>query len=72
MIGTTAIRRLRIQRLLGTDETKGARGDLARAHALAAAGHMTAPNGKQIDEAIASLAAAVESYRELLAGLDES
>lgn len=48
-----ATRRLRIERLMGTDETKGTRGDLARARKSKAAGYTTWVNGEPIDEAIA-------------------
>lgn len=48
-----ATRRLRLERLMGTDETKGTRGDLARARASKAAGYTTWVHGEPIDEAIA-------------------
>lgn len=62
-------KRLRLQRLIGTDDTKGVCGDLARARAAAARGFLTAGNGKPIDEAIASLEVALETYRAMLADL---
>jgi hypothetical protein len=62
---------IRLQRLIGLDETKGVRGDLARARAAAARGYQTAPNGKPIGEAIASLESALEIYRARLAELDQ-
>jgi hypothetical protein len=62
----TNTKRLRLQRLIGLDDTKGVRGDLARAKACAAAGHTIAPNGKPIDEAIGSLESALGTYREML------
>jgi len=47
-------RRLRLQRLIGLDETKGIRGDLARARRAKELGHSTWLDGKPIDDAIAS------------------
>jgi len=38
-MNNTETKRLRLQRLIGLDDTKGVRGDLARAQACAAAGH---------------------------------
>jgi hypothetical protein len=64
------IRRLRLQRLIGLDETKGVRGDLARLRAAAARGHTTGANGKLIGEAIAGYEAALVTYRKMLDGLE--
>ena len=47
-------RRLRLQRLIGLDETKGLRGDLARAQRARQLGHSTWVDGRPIDQAIAS------------------
>lgn len=58
-----ATRRLRLERLIGTDETRGVRGDLARARAAKAAGHTTAANGQPIDVAIAGYQSALVAYR---------
>ena len=71
MTSTTDIetKRLRLQRLIGLDDTKGVRGDLARARAAAAAGYTTAPGGRPIGEAIASLESALDTYRAMLAAL---
>jgi hypothetical protein len=65
----TATRRLRLQRLIGTDETRGVRGDLARARASKAAGHTTWVDGKPIDVAIATYEKALVTYQALLDGL---
>lgn len=46
-------RRLRLQRLIGLDETKGVRGDLARARRAKELGHTTWVDGESIDVAIA-------------------
>ena len=48
-------RRLRLQRLIGLDETKGLRGDLARAHRAREVGHSTWVDGRPIDQAITSM-----------------
>jgi hypothetical protein len=69
MPADTATKRLRIQRLIGTDETKGVRGDLARARACAARGFTTAPNGKPIAEDIVSLENALATYKQMLTEL---
>jgi hypothetical protein len=53
-----ATRRTRLERLLGTDETRGTRGDLARARAAKAAGFVHGFDGRTIDEEIARLEAA--------------
>ncbi len=63
------VRRLRLQRLIGTDETRGVRGDLARARAAKARGHMTWVDGKAIDEAIALYERALVTYQEQLDAL---
>lgn len=59
----TATRRLRLERLIGTDDTKGVRGDLARTRAAQAKGFATSATGKPIGEAIAALEAALVTYR---------
>lgn len=64
-----ATRRLRLERLIGTDETKGVRGDLARARAMAALGYTTAANGMPIADAIATYEGSLVYYRALLAEL---
>lgn len=64
-----ATRRLRLERLIGLDETKGVRGDLARARASKAAGHTTWVDGKPIDAAIATYEKALATYQERLAAL---
>lgn len=66
---TIETKRLRLQRLIGLDDTKGVRGDLARARASAARGFTTAGNGKPVGEAIASLESALDTYRAMLADL---
>ena len=65
-----ATRRLRIQRLMGLDETKGVRGDLARARRAKELGHPTWVNGQPIDDAIASYEQALARYQSILAELD--
>lgn len=66
-------KRTRLQRLIGLDDTKGVRGDLARARASAARGFTTGVNGKPIGEAIgeaiASLESALATYERMLADL---
>ncbi len=64
-----ATRRLRLERLIGTDETKGTRGDLARARASKAAGYTTWVDGKPIDDAIATYERALAMYQQRLAAL---
>lgn len=66
----TATRRLRIQRLIGLDETKGVRGDLARARRARELGHTTWVHGEPIDDAIATYEKALASYQATLAELD--
>jgi len=66
----TATRRLRIQRLIGLDETKGVRGDLARARRAKELGHATWVHGEPIDDAIASYEQALARYQTILAELD--
>ena len=64
-----AIRRLRLERLIGTDETKGVRGDLARARKAKAAGYTYSFDGKgTIDDDIAKYERALAVYQ---AKLDE-
>lgn len=65
-----ATRRLRIQRLIGLDERKGVRGDLANARRAKALGHATWVDGKPIDEAIATYEAALARYAAILTELD--
>src|SRR5512138_2934985 len=65
-----ATRRLRIQRLIGLDETKGVRGDLARAHRSKELGHTTWVHGEPIDDAIATYEKALARYQATLAELD--
>jgi hypothetical protein len=65
-----ATRRLRIERLIGTDETKGVRGDLARARRAKELGHTTWVNGEPIDDAIDTYEQALASYQATLAELD--
>jgi len=65
-----ATRRLRIQRLIGLDETKGVRGDLARARRAQELGHTTWVNGEPIDDAIATYERALSRYQATLAELD--
>lgn len=66
-----ATRRLRIQRLLGTDETKGARGDLARARRAKELGHTTWVHGGPIEDAIATYEQTIARYHEILDELDD-
>jgi len=63
-------RRLRLQRLIGLDETRGVRGDLARARAAKAAGHTTWVDGKPIDDAIATYERALATYQARLDALE--
>ena len=65
-----ATRRLRIQRLIGLDETKGVRGDLARARRAKELGHTTWMNGEPIDDAIASYEQVLARYQATLAELN--
>jgi hypothetical protein len=64
-----ATRRLRLERLIGTDETKGVRGDLGRARKSKAAGYTSWVHGEPIDEAIAKYERALANYQALLDGL---
>ena len=64
-----AVRRMRIERLIGTDETRGVRGDLARAKKAKSAGHTTWVHGEPIDQAIESYERALATYQGLLAEL---
>ncbi len=71
----TTTRRLRLERLVGTDDTKGARGDLARALALRAytAAHpdVATPHGvkalAECDATVARAKLALETYARALA-----
>jgi hypothetical protein len=65
----TATRRLRLERLIGTDETKGVRGDLGRARKAKALGHTTWVDGRSIDDAIASYERALKTYQASLDAL---
>jgi hypothetical protein len=65
-----ATRRLRIQRLIGLDERKGVRFDLANARRAKELGHATWVDGKPIDEAIATYEKALARYQAILAELD--
>jgi hypothetical protein len=64
-----ATRRLRLERLIGLDETRGVRGDLARARRAKELGHPTWVDGKPIDEAIAIYERALARYQEQLDAL---
>jgi hypothetical protein len=48
-----ATRRLRLERLIGLDETRGVRGDLARARRAKELGHVYWVDGETVDQAIA-------------------
>lgn len=61
-----ATRRLRLQRLIGLDETKGLRGDLARARRAKHLGHQTWADGRPIDQAIASMENELASFQAQL------
>lgn len=65
-----AVRRLRIQRLIGLDDRKGLRFDLANARRAKELGHTTWLDGRPIDQAIASYETALERFRATLAELD--
>lgn len=65
-----ATRRLRIQRLIGTDETKGVRGDLGRARRAKELGHTAWVHGEPIDDAIAMYEKALARYQATLDELD--
>lgn len=66
MKSETQTRRLRLERLIGTDETRGVRGDLNRARSCKAAGYTTWVDGKSIDDAIATYERAFSSYLNAL------
>lgn len=66
----TAVRRLRLQRLIGLDENKGIRFDLANARKAKARGVPTWVDGRPIDEAIASYEKALALFQQRLADLD--
>ena len=59
-------KRLRLQRLIGLDDTKGVRGDLARARAMAARGYLTGVDGKPIADEITRLETALATYGAML------
>lgn len=65
-----ATRRLRIQRLIGLDERKGLRFDLANARRSKEHGHTTWVDGKPIDDAIKTYEQAMSRYETILAELD--
>jgi len=65
----SATKRLRLERLIGTDETRGVRGDLGRARASKAAGYTTWVNGDPIDEAIAKYERALVTYQNAVTDL---
>jgi hypothetical protein len=65
-----ATRRLRIQRLIGLDDRKGLRFDLANARQSKERGNPTWVDGKSIDEAIATYEQAMARYLAILAELD--
>ena len=65
-------RRLRLRRLIGLDETKGLRGDLARARRAKELGHSTWVDGRPIDQAIASMEHALASFQAQLDALGET
>ena len=56
-------RRLRLQRLIGLDETKGVRGDLARARRAKELGHTTWVDNEPIDVAIARYEKALAHFQ---------
>jgi hypothetical protein len=56
-------RRLRLQRLIGLDETKGVRGDLARARRAKQLGHTTWVDNEPIDLAIARYEKALAHFQ---------
>jgi hypothetical protein len=66
-----ATRRLRLQRLIGLDETKGVRGDLARARRAMELGHTTWVDGQPIEEAIETYEQALAHYEATVAELDD-
>src|SRR5690606_22145524 len=59
-------RRVRLQRLIGLDETRGVRGDLARARRARELGQPTWVDGKPIDEAIATYEKTLAHYQAQL------
>ncbi|MGN6109130.1 MAG: hypothetical protein ACTHU0_28750 [Kofleriaceae bacterium] len=63
-------RRLRIQRLVGLDERKGLRFDLANARRAKELGHPTWVDGRPIDDAIANYEKALARYQAILSELD--
>jgi hypothetical protein len=65
-------RRLRLQRLIGLDETKGVRGDLARARRSKELGHTTWIDNEPIDDAIARYEKALAHFEAELAALEPS
>jgi hypothetical protein len=62
-------RRLRLRRRIGLDETKGLRGDLARARKAKELGQPTGIDGKPIDQEIAEYEKALAYYQAQLAAL---
>lgn len=65
-----AVRRLRLQRLIGLDENKGMRFDLANARRAKARGEPTWVDGRPIDEAIASYETTIALFQQQIADLD--
>lgn len=65
-------RRHRLQRLIGLDETKGVRGDLARARRAKELGHTTWVDGRPIDDAIASYEKGLAHFQAQLAAIPAS
>lgn len=65
-------RRLRLQRLIGLDETKGVRGDLSRARRAKELGHMTWIDNVPIDDAIARYEKALAHFQAELDNLAPS
>jgi hypothetical protein len=65
-----AVRRLRLQRLIGLAENKGLRFDLANARRAKARGVPTWVDGRPIDDAIASYENALANFQQRLADLD--
>ena len=61
--GVDDTRRLRLQRLIGLDETKGVRGDLARARRAKELGHTTWIDNEPIDVAIARYEKALAHFQ---------
>jgi hypothetical protein len=69
--GDIETRRTRLQRLIGTDETKGARADLSNMYRAKARGETTWIGGTPIDLAIYNAERAIAYHRSELSKLDE-